>query len=90
MVFTRVFSCLVLFAERLPLHKLALPVTMVINTDPSTQQQAIVTVCIVSSIVSCLFVAIRIWTRAFITHSLGWDDCKLAAPPVSLWPYSHT
>ena len=57
---------------------------MVINTDPSTQQQTIVIVCIVSSIVSSLFVAIRIWTRTFVTHSVGWDDCKLATAPVSL------
>lgn len=52
---------------------------MVINTDPSTQQHTIVIVCIVSSVVSSLFVAIRIWTRAFVNHSVGRDDCKLAA-----------
>ena len=63
---------------------------MVVNIDPSTQQQTIVIVCIVSSIVSSLFVAIRIWTKTFVTHSLGWDDCKLATLPVSLWPCSHT
>ena len=55
---------------------------MVINTDPSTQQQTIVIVCIVSPVVSSLFVAIRIWTRTLVTHSVGWDDCKLATPPV--------
>ena len=52
---------------------------MVVNTDPSTLQQTIIVVCIVSSIVSSLFVAIRIWTRTFVTHSVGWDDCELAA-----------
>ena len=50
---------------------------MVINTDPSSQQHAIVIVCIVSPIVTSLFVAIRIWTRIFVTNSIGWDDCKL-------------
>ena len=50
---------------------------MAIDTDPSTQQQTIVVVCIVSPIVSTLFVAIRLWTRAFVVHSLGKDDCKL-------------
>lgn len=50
---------------------------MVINTDPSSQQHAIVIVCIVSPIVTSLFVAIRIWTRIFVTTSMGWDDCKL-------------
>lgn len=49
---------------------------MVINTDPSSQQHAIVVVCIVASIVSSLFVAIRVWTRTFVSHSMSWDDCK--------------
>ena len=50
---------------------------MTIDTDPSTQQHTIVVVCIVSPLVSSLFVAMRLWTRAFVTHSLGNDDCKL-------------
>ena len=50
---------------------------MVINTDPSTQQHTIVVVCIVAPIFSSLFAAIRIWTRIFVTHSIGRDDCKL-------------
>lgn len=54
--------------------------TMVVNTDPSTQQHAIVIVCIVSPIVSSLFVIIRVWTRAFISHSIGLDDSKLLCP----------
>ena len=51
---------------------------MVINTNPSTQQHTIVVVCIAAPVFSSLFAAIRIWTRMFITHSIGWDDCKLA------------
>ncbi|KAF6237426.1 hypothetical protein HO173_004316 [Letharia columbiana] len=47
---------------------------MVINTNPSTQQHTIVVVCIVAPIFSSLFAAIRIWTRIFITHSIGRDD----------------
>ena len=50
---------------------------MAIDTDPSTQQHTILVVCIVSPIFSSLFVAMRLWTRAFVTHSLGKDDCKL-------------
>ena len=50
---------------------------MAVDTDSSTQQHTIVVVCIVSPIVSSLFVAMRIWTRAFVTHSIGRDDCKL-------------
>lgn len=62
---------------------------MVINTDPSAQQRTIVVVCIVAPIISSLFAAIRIWTRIFITHSIGRDDCKL--PRLSLSrPHPHT
>lgn len=50
---------------------------MVINTDPSTEQHTILVVCIVSPVIASLFVAIRIWTKCFITHSIGWDDRKL-------------
>ena len=50
---------------------------MIVNTDPSSQQHAIVVVCIVSPIVSSLFVAIRVWTMTFVRHSMSWDDCKL-------------
>ena len=50
---------------------------MVVNTDPSTQQHAIVVVCIVAPIICTLFVAMRIWTRIFVSYSIiGWDDCK--------------
>ena len=51
---------------------------MAIDTDPSTQQHAIVIVSIVAPIVTTLFVAIRLWTRTFVTHSVGYDDCKLS------------
>ena len=50
---------------------------MAIDTDPSTQQHAIVVVCIVAPTICTLFVAMRIWTRIFVSHSIiGWDDCK--------------
>lgn len=51
---------------------------MVINTNSSSYQHAIVVICIVSSVVSSLLVAIRVWTRTFISHSMGRDDCKLS------------
>ena len=54
---------------------------MVINTDPSSQQHTIVVVCIVCPVVTSLFVAIRVWTRTFISHWIGWDDCKLTTSP---------
>lgn len=35
----------------------------------------IIVAAIVCSIFSTLFVAVRIWTRAFVNHAVGWDDC---------------
>lgn len=46
---------------------------MVVNTDHSTQQHAIVIVCIVAPSLCSLFVAMRIWTR-IIRSSMSWDD----------------
>lgn len=43
--------------------------------DSSSHAQVVVTACIVLPILSSVFVVVRIWTRQFITHSLGWDDC---------------
>ena len=61
------------------------PSTMVVNTDPSTQQHAIVVVCIVAPIICTLFVAMRIWTRIFVSHSIiGGDDCELFHPGFQL------
>ena len=54
---------------------------MVVDTDPSTQQHAIVVVCIVAPTICTLFVAMRIWTRIFVSHSIiGWDDCEFTRP----------
>ena len=58
---------------------------MAIDIDPSTQQHAIVVVCIVAPTICTLFVAMRIWTRIFVSHSvIGWDDCK--SPRRCLYP----
>lgn len=53
---------------------------MVVNTDPSSQQHAIVVTCIVCPIVSGAFVVIRGWTRTLITRTVGWNDCELDHP----------
>ena len=59
---------------------------MVVNTDPSNQQHAIVVVCIVAPTICTLFVAMRIWTRIFVSHSIiGCDDCRL--PSLCLHPH---
>lgn len=62
---------------------------MAIDTDPSTQQHAIVVVSIVAPIVTTLFVAIRLWTRTFVTHSVGYDDCKLSRLYILAAPLSY-
>ena len=49
---------------------------MVVNTDPSSQQHAIVVTAIVCPIISGLFVLIRMWTRTLITRTVGWNDCE--------------
>ena len=62
---------------------------MVVNTNPSTQQHTIVVVCIAAPIFSTLFTTIRVWTRIFITDSIGWDDCKLAHLSLLKASFSH-
>lgn len=62
---------------------------MAIDTDPSTQQHAIVIVSIVAPIVTTLFVAIRLWTRTIVTHSVGYDDCKLSRLYMLAAPLSY-
>ena len=63
---------------------------MAINTNPSTLQHTIVVVCIVAPICSSLFAAIRVWTRVFIVHSVGWDDCRLSHLSLLKTSLSHS
>lgn len=37
---------------------------------------AIIGVAIISPIISGFFVALRVYTRAFLVKRLGWEDCK--------------
>ena len=41
----------------------------------SSRAHGIIVAAVVCSIFSTLFVAIRIWTRAFVNRAVGWDDC---------------
>lgn len=43
--------------------------------DVPSRAHGIIVAAIVCSIFSTLFVAVRIWTRAFINRAVGWDDC---------------
>lgn len=38
---------------------------------------AIETVCL---LLAFIFLILRLYTRAMISHSLGWDDCKVSVP----------
>lgn len=40
---------------------------------PSLAHDIIIT-CVVCPIVTAIIVCIRVWTRIFVTHNLGWDD----------------
>ena len=40
-----------------------------------SRAHGIIVAAIVCSIFSTLFVAVRIWTRAFVNRAVGWDDC---------------
>ena len=62
---------------------------MLVNTDPSSEQHTIVVACIVTPIVTSLFVGIRVWTRTFASHWTGWDDCKLPRFPLLVASLSY-
>ena len=40
---------------------------------PSWAHDIIIT-CIIGPLVATIFVLIRVWTRIFVTHNIGWDD----------------
>ena len=42
---------------------------------PESRAHLIVVVSIIAPCITTVFIAARIWTRAFILRSLGWDDC---------------
>lgn len=45
-------------------------------TNPLSNQNKIIDVNIAGLVFVLVFFAMRIYTRTFITRSLGWDDCK--------------
>ncbi len=48
--------------------------------DPETRSYLVKTAAIISPIISGLFLTLRLYTRVFITRTLGWDDytCVMA------------
>lgn len=43
---------------------------------PNVRGIVIIVILLLSLVISMSFGAIRIYTKAFITRALGWDDCK--------------
>ena len=48
---------------------------MEVNHRDSNYAHAFVVTSIVAPVITVVFVSLRVWTRVFVTHSLGWDDC---------------
>ena len=48
-----------------------------------SRAHGIIVAAIVCSIFSTLFVAVRIWTRAFVNRAVGWDDCISPCLPLN-------
>ena len=46
-----------------------------VPNDVPSRAHGIIVAAIVCSCFSTLFVAVRIWTRAFVNRAVGWDDC---------------
>ena len=52
---------------------------MELNHRDTSRAHAIVVTSIAAPIIAFLFVLLRVWTRVFVSRSVGWDDC-LPAP----------
>lgn len=48
---------------------------MAISTEVESRGPAIVIVAIISPIISGIFVALRVYTRAFLVKAMWWEDC---------------
>lgn len=49
---------------------------MAVDVGESHRAHTIVTACVVLPVLTLVFIVLRIWSRLFVLHSLGWDDCK--------------
>ncbi len=49
---------------------------MAVIVGDSSRDHIIWATCIVLPILTIFLIALRIWLRVFVLHSLGWDDCK--------------
>lgn len=42
---------------------------------PNTRGIAFIVVCLLLFTISTIFCGMRVYTKAFITRAVGWDDC---------------
>ena len=49
---------------------------MAVDIGDSSRAHTIVRACVVLPVLTFVFIVLRIWSRVFVLHSLGWDDCK--------------
>ena len=54
------------------------------SKEVESRGPAIVVVAIISPIVSGFFVALRVYTRAFIVKVIGWEDCGFSTNHISI------
>lgn len=43
---------------------------------PNTNGTTFIIIAVIGILLATLFTAVRIYTKAVLTRSLGWDDCK--------------
>lgn len=48
---------------------------MAVKVEHSSHDHIVVMACLILPIISTICVIIRVWTRFFVSHSLGYDDC---------------
>lgn len=44
--------------------------------NPQSRQPEMIAINAILLTIATLFLLMRLWTRSFITRSIGWDDCK--------------
>lgn len=49
---------------------------MAVKVEGSSHAHVVVMACLILPAVSIVCVMIRVWTRYFVSHALGWDDCR--------------
>ena len=57
-----------------PVHP---PPNVLPNPDaPNPRGIIFIVICLLLFTISIIFVGVRLYTKAFITRAIGWDDCE--------------